>query len=99
MTNHGRNFNIALCREDNIIEPALHKIILLSIALTRLDAALEYLIGVINEEHSGNAIAALEALGTFHASDDLHTRICKAVLSCDDAMVSEAWREQCRTRA
>ena len=85
-------------RESNIIKPDLQKILLLSIALTRIDEAFEYLIDVINDERRDNAIVALEALRIFHANDDLRTRIHEAVVLRNDAMVSEAW-DMLRTSA
>lgn len=78
-------------RENNIIEPEVHKILLLAIALTRLDEAFEYLIKVIGDEHRKNAIAALEALKIVRVSDDLRVRIDKIVTSHDDETVREAW--------
>jgi len=79
-------------RENNLIEPDFQKILLLAIALTRVDEAFEYLVDVIDNEHRGNAIAAIEALKIFIANDDLRTRIHEAVVSRDDGTVSEAWR-------
>ena len=78
-------------REGSIMKPDFQEILLLSIALTRLDEAFEYLIDVISNEHRNNAVAALKALRVFYANDDLRTRIHKAVVSRNDAMVSKAW--------
>ena len=79
-------------RAYHIIESDFQKILLLAMALTRVDEAFEYLIDVIDGEHRGNAVAALEALRIFDANDDLRTKIQEAVESRDDEAVSEAWR-------
>ena len=78
-------------RENNIINPDFRETLLLSIALTRLDEAFEYLIDVIGNEHRDNAVAALKALKIFSANDDLCTKIHKAVVSRNDAIVSKTW--------
>ena len=78
-------------RENNIIKIDLQEILLLSIALTRLDEAFEYLIDVIGNEHRDNAIAALKALKSFYANDDLCARIHQAVVSRNDALISRTW--------
>ena len=90
-----RAFEI-LCnyRQNNIINSEFHEVLLLSIALTRLDEAFQYLIDVIADEHRGNAVSALKALKIYAYDDDLCTRIHKAVESRNDVMVSEAYASE-----
>ena len=79
-------------REKSMIKSDFQEMLLLSIALTRLDEAFEYLIDVIGNEHQDHPIAALKALKIFYANDDLRMRIQQAVVSRNDEMISRTWQ-------
>lgn len=81
-------------RGDNIINPEFQEVLLLSIALTRLDEAFEYLIDVIANEHKGNAVLALKALKVYAYDNKKSAIIHKAVVSRNDGMVSQAYTSE-----
>lgn len=64
--------------------------LLMPIALTRLEGAFEYLIEVIEEDHPQSAVAAVNAIKIF-ADESHRARIQRAVIAKDEPDVSEAY--------
>ena len=81
-------------RENNIIRAEFQEVLLLSIALTRLDEAFEYLIDVIVDEQRGSAASAVKALKVYPYDDERCAEIRKAVVSRNDVMVSQAYASE-----
>lgn len=90
-----RAFEI-LCnyREDNIVDPELREPLLLAMALTRCEEAFEYLLDVIGEEHTENAVAAVTAMHVFHTDDKRRNKIHDAVRRRDESLVTQTWEMQ-----
>ena len=65
---------------------------LLPIALTRLTAAIDFLVGVIGTGHPSVAAAAVEAIGIHLADPKLRDRVRAVVDGRGDAAVTDAWR-------
>lgn len=81
-------------REENVIKPEFQQVLLLSIALTRLDGAFEYLTDVVANEHTSNGIEAIKALKIYAYDDELCAKIDRAVVSRNDVMLSEAYASE-----
>ncbi len=70
------------------------EVLLLAIALTRLPAALEFLIGVLANEKPDAVLAALSALTIHRHNDALKTRIRATLETRGDATLSERFRKK-----
>jgi hypothetical protein len=72
------------------INPDFQDMLLMPMALTRLEGAFDYLIDVIENGHKQSAVSAVNAIKIF--GDESHqTRIQRAVEFRDDTAVSEAY--------
>ncbi len=79
-------------REENM-NPEFQDMLLMPMALTRLEGAFDYLIDVIENEARQSAVAAVKAIKIF--GDEGHrSRIRRAVSLRDEAVVSEAYADR-----
>ncbi len=74
-------------------DAAFRRRLLLPIALTRSEDAFGYLLGVVEEEHAGQAAAALEALAVFVGDGARRDRVVEAVGRRGEAAVTKAFRD------
>lgn len=84
---------ILLAARKNRPDEPWRRMMLLPIALTRLDTAFEELRRVIDEEHERMALAAVEAAGLFRDDPELVTALGKAVTGRKSRPLSEAFRK------
>lgn len=78
-------------RFEKSISPEFKQMLVLPIALTRLDDAFNFLLEVVSDAYRDTAAAAVEALKIYGANDQRRARIQQAVVSRDDPAVSEAY--------
>ncbi len=74
------------------VDAARKDALLLPIALTRQDEALEFLMGVVENGPAERAAAAVEALKTFDDDGDRRRRIQETVERRDEPLVTDAFR-------
>ncbi|MGA1825676.1 MAG: HEAT repeat domain-containing protein [bacterium] len=83
-----------LCeKRDHTVTAKIKNLFIVPIALTKSDAAFDYLVDIISNEQCQSAVLALKALEIFAHSPEQCRRIKQAVESRDDATVSEAYHE------
>ncbi len=80
---------------DSNVDLTFNKTLLLAIALTRCDAAFDFLLDIIRTEGRGTALKAIEALAIYAADERRRERIRDAVEAGGDARVKEAFQEHC----
>lgn len=77
------------CREKSV-DPDFQDMLLMPMALTRLEGAFDYLIDVIENGPKQSALSAVNAIKIFGAENH-HTRIQRAVEFRDDTAISKAY--------
>ncbi|NIA15554.1 MAG: hypothetical protein GWP08_15945 [Nitrospiraceae bacterium] len=77
------------------VDQRVRRLLVLPIALTRQDEALEFLFEVIEDAGREMAMAAIEGVGLYVGDADARTRIQEIVDARDDPAVTGAWAEVC----
>lgn len=83
-------FEILLHHREKSMNLEFQDMLLMPMALTRLEGAFDYLIDVIENGHKQSAVSAVNAIKIF-GDESHHTRIQKAVAYRDDTAVSKAY--------
>ncbi len=78
---------------EGTIDTDRKKMFLLPMALTRLDAAFEYLLDVLADEAEVYALTALEALEQFHSNPHRKQQVQKIVIERNSSAVNRKFRE------
>jgi HEAT repeat protein len=73
---------------------SLEEVILLAISMTRLPAALDFLLGILAADNQGSSAAALSALGIHRHNENVTARIAAAVARKGDAALEASFKEK-----
>jgi len=84
-------FEILRKQRENIMYSVFQDMLLLPIAMTRIEEAFEYLLEVIKSDHQESAVEAVKACLMIYRRDDCRRRIKEAALSRNEAKVSNAF--------